>query len=74
MESKHIKWEDNIIVPIIMRPCECQCCLGCNKNGNDCGKFSPYYCKKCSEWRCIKCYNLEINECRYCLRDWKKNN
>jgi hypothetical protein len=40
-------------------------------NGNDCGKFGPYYCKKCEEWRCIKCYNEEKIECRNYLREWK---
>lgn len=69
METKHIKWDENIIVPIIKRPRECQCCVGCGKNGIECGIFGPQYCKKCTEWRRIKCFNLDVNECRYCLRE-----
>lgn len=71
MNLKHIKWADNIIDPIIKRPCRCMCCLGCNKNGVDCEKFGPYYCIKCEEWRCERCYNQAKKECKNCLYEWK---
>jgi hypothetical protein len=71
MKNIHIKWDNNIVDPIIKRPCKCQCCLGCNKNGNNCNKFGPHYCKECTEYRCTKCYNFIINKCKNCLCERK---
>lgn len=70
MIRKKIKWSLDIIDPIIKRPCDCQCCNGCKRNGVDCNVFGGIVCNQCNEWRCEKCFNNEINKCRNCLKDW----
>jgi hypothetical protein len=70
MDCRRVKWDINVLDTIIKRPCQCTCCLGCNKNGNDCSTFGSYYCIKCEEWRCDKCYNKANKECKNCLCEW----